>query len=124
MKRRVSRIIAGVALGAGAGLAVPTTAGALADPSGEGLPVVYEASVTPEVAQFVYDTGAAAAVAEFGFGLPDPNVGWLIGGNAEMLDVVSYDVAVLDRECGEIGMRGTWYTPGQREIVGASYEYC
>lgn len=123
MKRRVSGIIAGIALAAGAGLAVPTTAGALADLSGDGLPVVYEAPVTPEIAQFVADTGIAAAVAGAGYAIPG-DVGWIIGANAEMLDEVSADIAHGGYACGEIGMRAEPGLLGDKDVNGASYVAC
>ncbi len=123
MKRRVSGIIAGVALAAGAGLAAPTTAGALDDPFGDGLPVVYEAPVTPEVAQFVADTGIAAAVSGAGYAIPG-EVGWLIRANAEMLDDVSADIVYDGYACGEIGMRAEAGLLGVKDVIGTSYATC
>jgi|GEM_PF-4756170 len=123
MKRRVSGIIAGVALAAGAGLAAPTTAGALADLSGDGLPVLYEAPVTPEVAQFVADTGVAVAAAEVGYAVSG-DVGWLIRANAETLDDISVAIAYGDYACGEIGMRGELGPFGVQEVIGSAYPRC
>lgn len=124
MKRRVSGIVTGVAVAAGAGLVVPTTAGALEDVSGKGLPVIYEAPVSPEVARFVYDTGVAVAVADFGHAIADPHVSWIVSANAEMLDDVSYDIVVDGYACGEIGMRGEGGLSGAQEVVGTSFARC
>lgn len=100
---------------------LPTTAGAL---DGGDQPLIYQVRIDPGMAQVVHDTGVAATVADAGYGIPDRDLAWLVGANAEMVDVVSNDIAVRGYACGEVGMAGSWDDFGDWAVLGASYSRC
>lgn len=116
MKRRVSGIVAGIALAAGAAMILPTTAGALTDPSA-GLPVIYQVPVGPEAAQVIADTGAAAVAADLGYAVPHPDLSWILGTTARSLDELSTDIAYDNVACGAVTLRGDLRPDGDYVIV-------